>query len=339
MSAMRSFIDALPKAELHMHIEGAIQPETKLRLAGRNGIALAQQNADEIRASYDFTDLSGFLAAFNGGVATLIEELDFYEVTWEYLERCHSQNVLHAELHFDPQLHVSRGVKFDTFMRGIRRAQVAAEQEMGITSVLIMALYRELEGLTAQAMFEASHPFQDWITAVGFYPFSVDGWTPPEAFGGLAQSSRARGHKITVHCNNRQPQSLETIRQCVRVLRVDRLDHGVDVVEDDGLIEEIKAGGLCFTVCPTESLNRPGPRFAREFRIMMDRGLRVTANSDDPGYFLDRYLPEILEELQKKIDLKRADLVQLARNAFEASWLSEDRKRGHLAKLDAVIVE
>ena len=320
-----------------MHLEGAIQPETKLRLAARNGISLTETSAQQIRASYDFNDLQGFLTSFNGGVETLVREEDFYEVTREYLQRCHRDNVLHAELHVDPQLHLGRGIDLSTFMDGIQRAREEVNHSMGISSALILALYWQLEGLSASEVFEASSSYQEDITAIGFYPFSVDGWTAPEKFLPLAKAARARGHRITAHCNNRQSQSLETIRQCVRVLDVDRVDHGVDVVDDPTMLEEIKTKGLCLTVCPTESLNRPGPRFADEFRTLLDAGLRVTANSDDPAYFLDRYLPEILQELQQKIDLSEAELVQLSRNAFESAWLDDERKQQHLTRLDTVI--
>ncbi len=333
-SALHKFIAELPKAELHVHLEGALQPETKLRLAKRNGIALEHSSADEIRASYDFTDLPSFLNSFNGGVSILRTEQDFYDLTFDYLSLVRSQNVLHAELHLDPQLHVSRGIGFDCFMPGVTRARVDAARDLGISSALILAMYWELGGIEASAVFAASRAYADDITAIAFYPFAETGWTAPSEFVALAEAARADGHKVTAHCNNRQPQSLETIRQCVEVLQVDRIDHGVDVVEDSKLLANIRERELCFTVCPAESLcwpgPLPGPRFASEFRTMLDQGLRITANSDDPAFFLDRYMNEILIELQKKIGLTREEVVQLSRTAFEASWLDDETKVRHL---------
>jgi adenosine deaminase len=328
-------IRELPKAELHVHIEGVIEPETKLQIAARNGIELAEKSADAIRETFGFTDLESFLAVFNGGVATLVEERDFYQVTREYLERVRKQNVLYAEMHFDPQLHVSRGVDFETFLRGMRRAQEEAERELGIASALIMAVYFEHEGLRAAEMLERSEPFREWIAAVGLYPFGEKEWTPPAAFTDVVRKARALDYRITAHCNNGRKESLETIRECVRALDVDRIDHGVHVLEDPALTAELGRRGICFTVCPTESLNRPGPRYAKELKTMLEQGLCVTANSDDPAYFLGRYLAEVLLALHAKVTLSAEEVIALERNAFASSFAAPKERGRYLAALEA----
>lgn len=335
MSTSHALIENLPKAELHVHIEGALEAEAKLRLATRNGIALEHQNAGAIRASYDFSDMHGFLRAYNEGLATFVEAVDFYEVTREYLDTARGQNVRYAEMHFDPQLHLARGVAFETMLEGMTRA-IQEGEVAGIESALIMGVYRDVEGVSALDLVQQSEPYRGSIVALGLYPYDVVSKTDAAAFVEAAGAGRALGYRITAHCNVGQPDSTATIRDYLDTLDLDRIDHGVDILADSALIEAVIQRGICLTVCPIESLARP-LRFVEELRQLIDAGLIITVNSDDPSYFLGRYLGDVLQVVHERAGITLDEVVALQRNAFQASWLGEDRKREYLAAIDAFV--
>jgi len=332
MDALHGFIERLPKCELHVHVEGTLEPEMKLALARRNGVALAHDDVEALRAAYDFHDLPSFLAIYYEGMGVLLKEPDFYDLTYAYLAKARSQNVRYAEMFFDPQAHTARGVGFDIVIRGIRRAQMDAEVRLGIRSQLIMCFLRDWSAEFAMATLLESLPYKEWIVGVGLD--SDEKNHPPRKFANVFQRAREEGYLLTMHCDVDQQDSVAHIRQCVDEIGVDRIDHGVNALEDAGLCAEIKRRGLAFTVCPVSNGFVTDGTKSSEIKRMLDQGLRVTVNSDDPAYF-GGYMTENLLAVQREVGLSKGELVQLARNAFEASWLPRSRKDAYLSELDA----
>jgi adenosine deaminase len=332
MSALEDFIERLPKCELHVHIEGTLEPEMKFTLARRNGVTLAQDSVEALRAAYDFHDLPSFLAIYYEGMSVLLKEPDFYDVTYAYLAKARSQNVQYAEMFFDPQAHTARGVGFDTVIRGIRRAQMDAEIQLGIRSQLIMCFLRDWSAEFAMATLLESLPYKEWIIGVGLD--SDEKNNPPLKFAAVFKRAREEGYLLTMHCDVDQQDSVAHIWQCVDQIGVGRIDHGVNALEDAALCAEIKRRGLALTVCPMSNGVVTDGTKATEIKRMLDQGMRVTVNSDDPAYF-GGYITENLLAVQREAELSQAEIVQLARNAFAASWLPSRRKDAYLAELEA----
>ena len=335
MTKMEGFIRKMPKCELHVHIEGTLEPELKLALAKRNGIALPYKNAKAVKAAYRFNDLTSFLVGYYEGMSVLVKEPDFYDLGYAYLAKAHAQNVVYAEIFFDPQAHTGRGVAFDTVIRGLRRAQMEAEAQLGIRSQLIMCFLRDWSAEFAMTTLVQSLPYKEWIIGVGLD--SDEKGNPPSKFAKVFARARDEGYLLTMHCDVDQANSVQHIWQCVRDIGVGRIDHGVNSLEDEKLCEEIKRRGLGLTVCPISNAYCTDGTKAKAVKRMLDKGMRVTINSDDPAYFLS-YMNENLVRVQEEIDLGRGELVQLTRNAFEASWLPRARKDQYLAQLEAYAV-
>ena len=331
MGRLKSFIDAMPKCELHVHIEGTLEPEMKLALAKRNGIELPYKSERALKAAYDFDDLPSFLAVYYEGMSVLLKEQDFYDVTYAYLAKARSQNVVHAEMFFDPQAHTVRGVPFDIVIRGIRRAQMRAETVLGIRSQLILCFLRDGSAEFAMATLLQSLPYKEWIVGVGLD--SDEKGNPPVKFARVFQRARAEGYLLTMHCDVDQQGSVGHIWQTLNDIGVDRIDHGVNALEDDELCAEIRRRGLALTVCPISNAHVADGSKAGAIKAMLDRGMRVTVNSDDPAYF-PGYITENFLRAQKDAALSRAEVVQLARNAIEGSWLPRATKDRHLAELE-----
>ena len=328
---MREFIAGLPKCELHLHIEGTLEPELKLELARRNAVDLPYETVEEMRAAYDFTDLPSFLACYYEGMSVLRAEPDFYDLAIAYLRRAASQNVRYAEIFFDPQAHTSRGVPFDVVMRGLRRALVDAETQLGLKAQLIMCFLRDFQAEYAMATLLESLPYRDWIVGVGLD--SDEKGNPPAKFAAVFERARQEGYMLTMHCDVDQQNSIEHIRQCVEQIGVDRIDHGVNVLEDPALVEAIKRRGLGLTVCPISNSYVTDSMKADAIRRMLDLGLKVTINSDDPAYF-PGYVQENLVAIQEALGLSGEELLQLERNAFEIAWLPRHIKDAYLAELN-----
>ena len=326
MTEMKHFIEAMPKAELHVHVEGTLEPELKFELARRNGIDLPYQSVEEMRAAYDFDDLPSFLRVYYEGMSVLRTEQDFYDLTTAYLEKTHSQNVLYAEMFFDPQAHTTRGIAFETVIQGIRRAQEDAKERLGIRTQLIMCFLRDMCAESAMATLEESLPHKDWIVGVGLD--SDERGNPPVKFKDVFAKAREKGCRLTMHCDVDQENSTRHIWQTLDDIGVDRIDHGVNSLEDDALCEEIVRRGLALTVCPISNSYVAGSLKALEVR-----GMQVTVNSDDPAYF-PGYMNENLVATQEAADLTRDQIVQLAVNAYEESWLEAPEKRDLLSQLD-----
>ena len=331
MTDMRRFIERMPKAELHVHVEGTLEPELKFDLAGRNGIELPYRSVEEMRAAYDFDDLPSFLKAYYEGMSVLVTEQDFCDLTSAYLTRAHSQNVLYAEIFFDPQAHTARGIAYESVIRGIRRAQVDAQHKLGIRTQLIMCFLRDMSAESAMATLEQSLPYKDWIVGVGLD--SDEKGNPPIKFKAVFARARAEGYRLTMHCDADQEDSTRHIWQTLHDIGVDRIDHGVNALEDEALCDEIKRRDLALTVCPISNKCITGSLKALEVRRMLEKGMRATVNSDDPAYFLG-YIYENLVATQEEADLTRDQVVRLAANAFEASWLPPEEKRVLRGRLD-----
>src|SRR5271167_1512581 len=245
MSDLRDFIAGMPKCELHVHIEGTLEPEMKFALARRNGVALAHDDVAALRAAYDFHDLPSFLAIYYEGMSVLLKEPDFYDLTYAYLAKARSQNVQYAEMFFDPQAHTARGVTFDTVIRGIRRAQMDAEVQLGIRSQLIMCFLRDWSAEFAMATLLESLPYKEWIIGVGLD--SDEKNNPPVKFRQVFARARREGFFLTMHCDVDQQNSTEHIRQVLEEIGVDRIDHGVNVLDSNKLIEEVAKRQLALT--------------------------------------------------------------------------------------------
>lgn len=332
MATMRTFIEKMPKCELHVHIEGTLEPELKFALAERNGVKLPYESVQQLKAAYDFDDLPSFLAVYYEGMSVLLREPDFYDVTYAYLAKAHLQNVLYTEMFFDPQAHTARGVAFDTVIRGIRRAQLDAERRLGIRSQLILCFLRDWSAEFAMATLLESLPYRQWIVGVGLD--SDEKNNPPVKFKKVFDRAREEGYLLTMHCDVDQQDSVAHIRQCLTEIDVARIDHGVNALEDAGLCAEIKRRGLALTVCPISNSYVTDGTKAAAIKAMLDRGMRVTVNSDDPAYF-PGYMTENLIAVQEEVGLSKPELVQLARNAFESAWLPRASRDGYLAQLDA----
>ena len=334
MADMTRFIEGMPKPELHVHVEGTLEPELKFDLARRNGIELPYESVEEMRAAYDFDDLPSFLRVYYEGMSVLLTEQDFHDLTTAYLTRAHSQNVLYAEMFFDPQAHTTRGIAYDTVIRGIRRAQLDAQDKLGVRTQLIMCFLRDMSAESAMATLEQSLAYKDWIVGVGLD--SDEKGNPPIKFKAVFARARAEGYRLTMHCDVDQENSTRHIRQTLDDIGVDRIDHGVNALEDEALCDEIMRRGLALTVCPISNGYVTDSLKAVEVRRMLEKGMRATVNSDDPAYF-PGYMNENLIATQEAAGLGRDQIIQLAANAFEASWLAPQEKRALRGRLDRYV--
>jgi len=332
MSELAAFIEGMPKAELHLHLEGTLEPELKFELAARNGLDLPYASVDEMRAAYAFDDLPSFLAVYYEGMSVLLREPDFYDLATAYFRKAHSQNVVYAEVFFDPQAHTSRGIPFETAIEGLRRAQQDAEASLGLRSRLIMCFLRDMSVDSALETLEQSLPYRDWIVGVGLD--SDEKGNPPVKFKDVFARARAEGYRLTMHCDVDQEDSVAHIWQCLDEVGVERIDHGVNAIEDAALVREIERRGLGLTVCPISNSYVAGGLKATELKHMLDHGMRATVNSDDPAYF-PGYVNENVLAAQAAAALTREEVVALARNAFTVSWAEPDERVRYLDALDA----
>ena len=330
---MRDFIQQLPKAELHVHLEGTLEPEHIFALAERNGIDLPYATPEDVVAAYDFHDLPSFLAIYYAAMDVLREEEDFYELALHYFRRAAEQNVVYVEPFFDPQAHTSRGVAFDTVINGIHRAQQEARDSLGVHSNLIMCFLRDMSAESAAEHLEMAKPHLDKLIGVGLDSDEKD--NPPSKFAAVFAAARELGLKLTMHCDVNQKDILEHIGECLDLIEVDRIDHGVNALESDALCAEIARRGLGLTVCPVSNRFVVQNLTGDEIREMLARGMKATINSDDPAYFR-AYMNENLQALADEAGFTRDELRTLTRNAFEVSWLPDGEKSAYIARVDQV---
>lgn len=327
-----SFMRALPKAELHMHLEGALEPELALAFAQRNRMTFRFGSVEELRKSYQFTDLQSFLNLYYECTAALVAEQDFYDLTLSYLRRAAGDGVRHSEIFFDPQSHTNRGVKFATMITGIRRALEVGTRQYGINSNLIMCFLRHLSSEQAMETLEMALPFRDWILGVGLDSSELG--HPPEEFVKVFARARQVGFRRVAHAGEEGPP--DYIWQALDLLGAERIDHGVRALEDASLVRRLAKEQIALTVCPSSNV-RLGvfPSIAQHnLKQLLDAGLLVTINSDDPAYF-GGYISDNYIAVQQALDLSREDIARLATNSFTASFLPIEAKRILLDELDA----
>jgi len=327
---MTEFIDTMPKAELHVHLEGTLEPDLSFALALKNGVALPYDSPEALLAAYDFHDLPSFLAIYYKAMSVLREEADFFELTWRYLLKARQQHIVYAEMFFDPQAHTARGIPFHTVIRGIRRAQEKAAAELGVETQLILCFLRDMTADSAMRTLIDALPYKDWLIGVGLDSDEKD--NPPSKFAAVFARARAEGLKLTVHCDVNQNNTLIHIGQALDDIGVDRIDHGINVLEDPALCETVRRRGLGLTVCPVSNRICVQDLTASHLRRMLQLGLRATVNSDDPAYFR-AYLNENLNALHDEGGLGMHEIVQLVRNGFEAAWLDQTRRSAYLERL------
>lgn len=320
---MNVFIRDIPKAELHLHIEGTLEPETLFRIAERNGIKIKFDSVEKLRQAYRFNNLQSFLDIYYEGAGVLQNETDFYELTWEYLLKAKDQNVRHVEIFFDPQTHTERGIPFETVTTGIYQALSDGARDLNISFCLIMCFLRHLPESEAMETLLQALDFRDKITGVGLD--SSESGHPPSKFMRVFEKARNEGFLTVAHAGEEGPP--EYIWEAIQGLKVQRIDHGVRALEDKSLINELKRRQIPLTVCPLSNIKLCVFKNIREhnFKALFDQGLCVTVNSDDPAYF-GGYVVENYLALQNAFQLTRNDIAQLAINSFNAAFISQDKK-------------
>ncbi len=333
-SEMIALIEALPKAELHIHIEGTLEPELFFRLADKNKIKIPFRTVEELRDSYQFDDLQSFLNMYYKGLAVLINEEDFYELTIEYLRKAKAQNIKHVEIFFDPQSHLKRGISFQTFFNGILKALQEGKQVFNISSHLIMCFLRDLPEHSALETFKLALPFKENIIAVGLD--SAELHHPPSQFKEVYQLAMDNGFLTVAHAGEEGPP--EYIWQALKILKVKRIDHGVRCMQDEKLIEYLVSKKIPLTVCPLSNIKLKVFQRLEDhpLKTMLQRGLVVCVNSDDPAYF-GGYLNKNFIDTYLALNLTKEEIVKLAKNSFVASFMSIDEKQSYLENINQII--
>lgn len=331
-SRLPALLEAMPKAELHVHIEGSLEPELIFALAQRNGVTLAYPSVEALRQAYAFTDLQSFLDIYYAGASVLLHEQDFFDMAWAYLQRAAADNVQHAEIFFDPQTHTARGVPIETVIKGLDHACHRAHQELRIGAKLILCFLRHLSEDDAMATLEAALPYRHHFIGVGLD--SSERGHPPEKFARVFDRARAAGLHVVAHAGEEGPP--EYIRNALDILEVERIDHGVRCVEEPALVQRLAREGIALTVCPLSNVKLCvyGKLSEHVLPQLLAAGVKATINSDDPAYFggyLNRNFTETFAALPQ---LGPREAYTLARNSFVASFASDDLKRGWIAALD-----
>lgn len=329
---MKAFIQEIPKAELHLHIEGTFEPQLMFDIAKRNGISIPFASVEEIKQAYQFDCLQDFLDIYYQGAGVLIHEQDFYDLTYDYLKKCAEQNVRHTEIMFDPQTHTERGIDFAVVITGIHRACVDAKKNLGVSSLLIMSYLRHLSEEEAFKTLEQSLPFKHLITAVGLD--SSEKGNPPSKFKNVFKASVKEGYIPLAHAG--EEGNADYVWEALNILKIKRIDHGNNSLQDEELIKEIINRNIALTVCPlsNKALQVVPDLYDHPLKKMMELGLKVTVNSDDPAYFGGQVNQNFIE-IQKALDLSKQDIYTLARNSFEFSLMADEQKKTCLNELES----
>lgn len=334
MHSNAEFILGLPKAELHLHIEGSFEPELMFEIAKRNNIQIPYESVEEVKAAYNFNNLQEFLDIYYAGANVLIEERDFFDLTWAYITKVHTEKVKHVEVFFDPQTHTDRGVPFEKVIKGIYSALAKGSDELGISFKLIMSFLRHLSEDSAFKTLEDVMPYKTWIAAVGLDSSELG--NPPSKFERVFAEAKARGFKTVAHAGEEGPS--EYVWEALRLLDVARIDHGNRSLEDDDLVAELVERRMPLTLCPLSNLELKVITDMSQYPLleMMEKGMLVTINSDDPAYF-GGYMNANFNAVDQALKLSKKQLAQLAKNGFEASWLSDVEKEKHYAEIDQYV--
>jgi len=333
MSELKQLVERLPKAELHIHIEGSLEPAMMFELAKRNGVALPYPDIESISNAYNFNCLQDFLDLYYQGMSVLQTKQDFFDLTWAYLLRCHQQNVVHCEIFFDPQGHTERGIGFEVFMNGICSALDKAQTSLGISSKLIMCFLRHLDEASAFATLHAAEPYLDRLTAVGLDSSELG--HPPHLFERVFAKAAEKGLKRVAHAGEEGPPAY--VFEALDLLGVDRIDHGNRSLEDEGLVRRLVDEQMSLTVCPLSNLRLAVVKELPDhpIRKMLALGLNACINSDDPAYF-GGYMNENFNALIDETGLTRDEIFQLTINGFDSSFMDRAEKQIHLDRIHAM---
>lgn len=331
MTELHELIRTLPKAELHLHIEGCLEPELMFQLASRNGIELKYDTIESVREAYNYDSLQDFLDIYYAATSVLVQEQDFYDLTWSYLLKARENNIVHAEVMFDPQAHTSRGVPFSAVIGGIYRALVDGYEKFGISFKLILSFLRHLSPEDSFKTLDEAIPFQGWITAVGLDSSEKD--FPPELFGNLFESALEMGFLTVVHAGEEGPP--EYIWGALDLLKASRIDHGNSALQDPDLVDVLCIYEIPLTSCPLSNLKLKVIQQMSDHPVkeMLERGIKVTVNSDDPAYF-GGYLNDNIIAVADALNLSEEDIVRLVNNSFEAAFITDSEKRAFLKKVE-----
>ena len=332
LSDLKSIVEGIPKAELHLHIEGSFEPELMFKIAKRNNISLAYDSIESLKKAYKFNNLQEFLDIYYTGAQVLIHEQDFFDLTWAYLTKVHSQNVVHVEVFFDPQTHTDRGIAFDIVIKGIRRALEKAREEFNMSYKLIMSYLRHLSEEEAFKTLEQCMPYKEWIDGIGLDSSELG--NPPSKFERVFEASAKHGFKLVAHAGEEGPA--EYIWEALDLLKVVRIDHGNRCLTDSTLVDRLVKEQMPLTLCPLSNVELKVIQQMEEHPVakMLDKGILATIHSDDPAYF-GGYMNENYYETAKALNLTKEQLEQLAVNAFKASWLSESEKASRIDEVKA----
>ncbi len=328
---MKDFIHNIPKAELHIHIEGSLEPDLMFEIGKRNNVKLDFDSVEEVKKAYNFHNLQSFLDIYYQGARVLLLERDFYDMTWAYLKKASEQNICHTEIFFDPQTHTERGVSLETVISGIHNALKDAEKKLNISSNLILCFLRHLSAEEAMKTLIQALPFKDYIIGVGLD--SSEKGNPPEKFREVFEKAIKEGFLPVAHAGEEGDASY--IKGALDTLKVLRIDHGVRCMEDDELVENLRKNRIPLTVCPLSNIKLKVFESMKEHNIkkLLDKGLCVTINSDDPAYF-GGYLEENFYAVYEAFSLTKEDIYKFAKNSFLASFISEENKKYFIKKLD-----
>lgn len=330
MNNMEQLIREIPKAELHLHIEGSLEPDLLFELARRNNLKLKYQSVEELKQAYSYGNLQDFLDIYYAGAVALIEECDFYDLTLTYLRKATEQNIVHTEIFFDPQTHTGRGIPFETVISGILRGLEDGKRETGITSRLIMCFLRHLDESSAFETLEKALPYKNQIVAVGLD--SSEKGHPPSKFRRVFEKALGEGFLTVAHAGEEGPA--EYIREALDLLKVSRIDHGYAAINDPELLNRLITEKIALTMCPlSNQMLKVYPYLTQHpLKKMLDMGVMVTVNSDDPAYF-GGYVNDNFLSIARAVDLTREDIVRLAVNSFEASFLNQEEKQGWIEQV------
>ncbi|MET0868080.1 MAG: adenosine deaminase [Pseudorhodoplanes sp.] len=336
--AYRIFLAGLPKAELHLHIEGTLTPELKWQLAERNKVALPYQSIEALRDAQAFeapdapSYLRKFIQHYNEGMAVLRTARDFHDITLSHLKQCRDENVRYVEIMFDPQPHLLAGIAFAEFFEGMNEARRVAARDFDVESNFILSINRDRPLDTAHRAMDEARPFKDRIA--GFGLDSVEEGNPPEKFVDLYDRARSEGYRLTAHCDVDQADAVGHIRDCLDLLKVERIDHGINAIEDEALVDRLRERSICLTACPTWRPIDQEPRRVDRIRKMYDLGLTVTVNTDDPGIFLSGSLATLLPPVAATGNFTPADMARFMVHAFESAWLPADKRARYVREVE-----
>ncbi len=335
-NSIKTFIEKLPKTELHLHLEGTFEPELMVEIARRNGLKINYDSIEELKAAYNFNNLQEFLDIYYAGANVLITEQDFYDLTWAYLTKVHSQNVVHVEVFFDPQTHTDRGVPFDTVIKGIKSALDDGKNQLSISYKLIMSFLRHLDEAAAFKTLEQCLPYKDWISGVGLDSSELG--NPPSKFERVFQAAHAEGFKKVAHAGEEGP--CEYVWEALNLLDVCRIDHGNRCLDDGALVDRLVKDQMPLTLCPLSNVELKVVKDLKDHCLvnMMDKGLLATIHSDDPAYF-GGYMNENFIAVAEALDMNKRQLADLAINGFKASWMTPSEKAKWIQKIETLVNE